>query len=226
VSSASSPAPTSPRCHRSRLEWRVHSYRAAALEVARYVGGPSPSSSPAIAARPRTPRLIEVDYEPMEPVLCPFVAESPGLVASDRSFHYGDRTRPSPPPNSSSRASTSPAGPLGRVLWRRRRLGPGIRDPHHPGELQGPFTLHSVAAASSDSQAGSPDPPPNSGGASASSRRCTSTSPHRPRRAQARVPSAGSRIQVGTWPAARGDSSAQRQAAFSGEESCSRATTS
>ncbi len=88
-------------------------YRAAAHEVTRYVGEPLA----VVVARDRYTaedalELIEVEYEPLPPVLDPFeAAEKPELVASDRSFRYGDPDAPSPPPTSSSPdASTSPAG--------------------------------------------------------------------------------------------------------------------
>ena len=67
-------------------------YRAAASEVARYVGEPLA----VVVARNRyvaedALELIEIDYEPLAPVMDPLVAAAtPGLLASDRSFRYGD----------------------------------------------------------------------------------------------------------------------------------------
>src|SRR5262249_4024912 len=62
-------------------------YYAAAHEVARYAGAPVA----VVVARDRytaedAAELIEVDYEPLDPVLDP----AAGDVVSDRSFTYGD----------------------------------------------------------------------------------------------------------------------------------------
>jgi 2-furoyl-CoA dehydrogenase large subunit len=128
-------------------------YRAAAHEVARYVGEPLA----VVVARDRYTaedaiELVEVDYEPMQPVLDPFeAAESPGLVASDRSFRYGD-------PDGAfatcelivserfdfPRWSSTPVECYGVVAeWNEASGTLTAR-----ANFQGPFTLHSVAAAS------------------------------------------------------------------------------
>ena len=128
-------------------------YRAAANEVARYVGEPLA----VVVAQDRYTaedalELIEVDYEPLEPVMDSLAAaETPGLVASDRSFRYGD---------------PDAAFALARLVLSERFSFPRwsctpvecygvVADwDGASGSLtawanfQGPFTLHSVAAAS------------------------------------------------------------------------------
>ena len=146
-------------------------YRAAANEVARYVGEPLA----VVVARDRYTaedalELIEVDYEPLTPVLDPFVAaETAGLVASDRSFRYGD------PDEAFAAADLVVSGRFDFPRWSSTPVecyGVVADWDEASGTLtaranfQGPFTLHSVAAAS----LGLPGAklrlitPPNSGG--------------------------------------------------------------
>ena len=67
-------------------------YFAAAVETTRYAGEPVA----VVVAKDRylaedALELVEVDYEPLEPVLDPLrAAATPALVASDRTFSYGD----------------------------------------------------------------------------------------------------------------------------------------
>ncbi len=146
-------------------------YRAAAHEVARYVGEPLA----VVVARDRYTaedalELIEVDYEPLPPVLDPFVAaDTPELVASDRSFRYGD------PDAAFAAAELVVSGRFDFPRWSSTPVecyGVVADWDEASGTLtswanfQGPFTLHSVAAAS----LGLPGAklrlitPPNSGG--------------------------------------------------------------
>src|SRR3990170_3315149 len=128
-------------------------YRAAAHEVARYVGEPLA----VVVARDRYTaedalELIEVDYEPLPPVLDPFAAaEMPGLVASDRSFRYGD------PDGAFAAAELVVSGRFDFPRWSSTPVecyGVVADWDEASGTLtawanfQGPFTLHSVAAAS------------------------------------------------------------------------------
>jgi 2-furoyl-CoA dehydrogenase large subunit len=127
-------------------------YHAAAGEIARYAGEPLA----VVVARDRYTaedalELVEVDYEPLEPVMDPLVAaETPGLVASDRSFSYGDpdaafdgahlvvRERFAFP-----RWSATPVECYAVVAdWR-----PATGTLTAWANFQGPFTLHGVAAA-------------------------------------------------------------------------------
>jgi 2-furoyl-CoA dehydrogenase large subunit len=123
------------------------SYYAAADEVARYAGEPLA----VVVARDRyvaedALELIEVEYEPLDPVLDPERAE----VVSDRSFSYGDpngalaaadlvvRERFSFP-----RWSCNPVETYGVVAdWDESKASLTAW-----ANFQGPFTLHSVAAA-------------------------------------------------------------------------------
>jgi 2-furoyl-CoA dehydrogenase large subunit len=146
-------------------------YRAAAHEVARYVGEPLA----VVVARDRYTaedalELIEVDYEPLPPVLDAFEAvETPGLVASDRSFRYGD------PDKAFAGADLVVSGRFDFPRWSSTPVEcyGVVADWDEASEtltaranFQGPFTLHSVAAAS----LGLPGAklrlitPPNSGG--------------------------------------------------------------
>ena len=146
-------------------------YRAAAHEVTRYVGEPLA----VVVARDRYTaedalELIEVEYEPLPPVLDPFLAaEKPELVASDRSFRYGD------PDGAFAAADVVIAGRFDFPRWSSTPVecyGVVAVWDEASGTLtaranfQGPFTLHSVAAAS----LGLPGAklrvitPPNSGG--------------------------------------------------------------
>ena len=146
-------------------------YRAAAHEVTRYVGEPLA----VVVARDRYTaedalELIEVEYEPLPPVLDPFeAAEKPELVASDRSFRYGD------PDAAFAAADLVVSGRFDFPRWSSTPVecyGVVADWDEASGTLtaranfQGPFTLHSVAAAS----LGLPGAklrvitPPNSGG--------------------------------------------------------------
>ena len=125
---------------------------AAAVERVRYVGEPVA----VVVARDRyvaedALELIEVDYEPLEPVLDPLAAaETPELVASDRSFAYGDpdgalaaaelvvRERFVFP-----RWSATPVECYGVVADWDAATGTLTAWTN----FQGPFTLHSVAAS-------------------------------------------------------------------------------
>jgi 2-furoyl-CoA dehydrogenase large subunit len=127
-------------------------YLAAAHQTARYAGEPLA----VVVARDRyvaedALELIEVDYEPLPPVLDPLAAaEAPELVASDRSFSYGDaggalagahlvvRERFSFP-----RWSGTPVECYGVIASWDRAAGSLTAW----ANFQGPFTLHSVAAA-------------------------------------------------------------------------------
>ena len=87
-------------------------YYAAAAETARYAGEPLA----VVVARDRyvaedALELIEVEYEPLEPVLDPRAGE----LVSERSFTYGDPDEAFAGPTSSSRSrSTSRAGAVPR----------------------------------------------------------------------------------------------------------------
>ena len=123
---------------------------AAAHEVTRYVGEPVA----VVVARDRyvaedALELVDVEYEPLVPVLEAEVAVSSEACASDRSFHYGDvdsalaradlvvreRFR-------SARWSCTPVECYGVVAdWSEAE-----RSLTAWANFQGPFTLHSVAA--------------------------------------------------------------------------------
>jgi 2-furoyl-CoA dehydrogenase large subunit len=128
-------------------------YRAAAHEVARYVGEPLA----VVVARDRytaedAVELVDVDYEPLEPVLDPFAAaQNPDLVASDRSFRYGD------PEAAFAASDVVVSGRFDFPRWSSTPVecyGVVADWDDASGTLtawanfQGPFTLHSVAAAS------------------------------------------------------------------------------
>ena len=128
-------------------------YRAAAHEIARYVGEPLA----VVVARDRyvaedALELIEVDYEPLDPVMDPLAAAvDPGLVGSDRSFRYGD------PEEAFARADLVVSGRYTVPRWSCTPVecyGVIADWDTARGSLtawanfQGPFTLHSVAAAS------------------------------------------------------------------------------
>ena len=124
---------------------------AAAHELARYVGEPVA----VVVARDRylaedALELIEVEYEPLDPVLDAEAAARTGACVSDRSFHYGDvdgalagadlvvRERFRFP-----RWSCTPVECYGVVAdW---NAAEGSLTAW--ANFQGPFTLHSVAAA-------------------------------------------------------------------------------
>ncbi|HEX2427293.1 MAG TPA: xanthine dehydrogenase family protein molybdopterin-binding subunit [Gaiellaceae bacterium] len=124
---------------------------AAATEVARYVGEPVA----VVVARDRyvaedAAELVEVEYEPLEPVLDAEAAVETEACVSDRSFHYGDvdaalaradlvvreRFR-------SLRWSCTPVECYGVVADWNAAAGSLTAW----ANFQGPFTLHSVAAA-------------------------------------------------------------------------------
>ena len=145
-------------------------YYAAAHETVRYVGEPVA----VVVARDRylaedALELIEVEYEPLEPVLDAEQAADTEACVSDRSFHYGDvdtalehadlvvteRFR-------FPRWSCTPVECYGVVCdWNEAEASLTAW-----ANFQGPFTLHSVAAAA----LGLPGskrrliPPPDSGG--------------------------------------------------------------
>ncbi len=127
-------------------------YRAAAHDVARYAGEPLA----VVVARDRylaedALELIEVDYEPLEPVLDPLAAAgTPGLVASDRTFRYGD------PETALAAAHLVVRERFAFPRWSCTPVeGYGVVCDWHGASgaltawanFQGPFTLHSVAAA-------------------------------------------------------------------------------
>jgi 2-furoyl-CoA dehydrogenase large subunit len=124
---------------------------AAAHEVVRYVGEPVA----VVVARDRylaedALELVDVEYEPLEPVLDAEAASSTDACVSDRSFHYGDVD-----------AALARADLVVRERFRFPRwsctpvecYGVVADWNHSEGSLtawanfQGPFTLHSVAAA-------------------------------------------------------------------------------
>src|SRR5262245_4909547 len=124
---------------------------AAALEVTRYVGEPVA----VVVAKDRylaedALELIEVEYDPLAPVLDPEVAVETEACVSDRSFHYGDvdaaleradlvvRERFRFP-----RWSCTPVECYGVVCDLNAAEGSLTAW----ANFQGPFTLHSVAAA-------------------------------------------------------------------------------
>ena len=125
---------------------RARPYYAAAAEVARYAGEPLA----VVVARDRyiaedALELIEVEYEPLEPVLDPKAGE----IASDRSFSYGD------PEAAFARADLVVEAPFHFPRWSGTPVecyGVVADWNTAAGSLtawanfQGPFTLHSVAA--------------------------------------------------------------------------------
>jgi len=122
-------------------------YYAAASDTARYAGEPLA----VVVARDRYTaedalELIEVDYEPLDPVLDPLE----GLVVSDRSFSYGD------PDGALARADVVVRDRFAFPRWTCcpvETYGVVCDWDEATGSLtawanfQGPFTLHSVAAA-------------------------------------------------------------------------------
>ncbi|MGH3132356.1 MAG: xanthine dehydrogenase family protein molybdopterin-binding subunit, partial [Gaiellaceae bacterium] len=128
----------------------VHHY-AAAVEVVRYVGEPVA----VVVARDRyvaedALELVDVEYEPLDPVLDPVAAAETDACVSDRSFRYGDvdgaladaelvvRERFRFP-----RWSCTPVECYGVVCDWDEAAGSLTAW----ANFQGPFTLHSVAAA-------------------------------------------------------------------------------
>ena len=121
-------------------------YYAAAADVARYAGEPLA----VVVARDRyiaedALELIEVEYEPLEPVLDPEAGE----IASDRSFSYGD------PDAAFAQADLVVEAPFHFPRWSGTPVecyGVVADWNGAAGSLtawanfQGPFTLHSVAA--------------------------------------------------------------------------------
>ena len=122
-----------------------------AVDVARYAGEPVA----VVVARDRylaedAAELVDVDYEPLEAVLDPLTAAEAGLVVSDRSFRYGD-------PEAALAAAHTVV--RGRFPFERWSATPVecfgvIADWNHAEDsltvwanFQGPFTLHTVAAA-------------------------------------------------------------------------------
>ncbi|MDH3752716.1 MAG: enoyl-CoA hydratase-related protein [Acidimicrobiia bacterium] len=123
-------------------------YFAAAVDVVRYVGEPVA----VVVARDRyiaedTAELVEVDYEPLDPILDPLAVDDP---VSDRSFSYGD------PEEAMARAdlvvrqrftfprwSAAPVECYGIVADWDSANGSLTTW----ANFQGPFTLHSVTAA-------------------------------------------------------------------------------
>ncbi len=127
-------------------------YHAAAVDVARYAGEPLA----VVVARDRyvaedALELVEVDYEPLEPVLDPLTAAATEeLLASDRSFRYGD------PESALAAAHLVVRQRFAFPRWSCTPLecyGVVADWDEATGSLtawanfQGPFTLHSVAAA-------------------------------------------------------------------------------
>jgi 2-furoyl-CoA dehydrogenase large subunit len=128
-------------------------YRAAAHEIARYAGEPLA----VVVARDRYTaedalELIEVDYEPLAPVLDALeAASSPETLASDRSFSYGE------PDRAFAAADLVVSGRFSFPRWSCTPVEcyAVIADWDEAAgsvtawsNFQGPFTLHSVAAAS------------------------------------------------------------------------------
>ncbi len=128
-------------------------YRAAAHETARYAGEPLA----VVVARDRyvaedALELIAVEYEPLDPVLDPLeAARTPSLVASDRSFAYGD------PDGALAAADVVVRERFSFPRWSAMPVECSgvIADWDASSStltawtnFQGPFTLHSVAASS------------------------------------------------------------------------------
>ena len=122
-------------------------FYSAAVGTARYMGEPLA----VVVARDRylaedALELVAVDYEPLDPSWTPLAAEARPPTARSTT---ATSTRRSPPPTSSSarrsafragaarRSSATASSPTGTRRRRADRLG----------ELPGPFTLHTVAAA-------------------------------------------------------------------------------
>ena len=128
-------------------------YRAAAADVIRYVGEPLA----VVVAQDRyvaedALELIDVEYEALEPIMDPREsANRPGLVASDRSFRYGD------PDEAFASADLVVSNRFAFPRWSCTPVecyGVVADWDQASGSLtawanfQGPFTLHGVAAAS------------------------------------------------------------------------------
>jgi 2-furoyl-CoA dehydrogenase large subunit len=124
---------------------------AVAVETARYAGEPLA----VVVARDRylaedAAELVEVDYEPLDPVLDPVAAAATGACVHDRSFHYGDADEALARADlvvretfRFPRFSCTPVECYGVVAdWDSSR---GALTAW--ANFQGPFTLHSVAAA-------------------------------------------------------------------------------
>ena len=127
-------------------------YYAAAAEVVRYVGEPLAVvvASDRYLAEDALER-IEVEYEPLSPILDPGLAalEDASLV-SERRFSYGE------PDAAFAQADVTVAGSFAFPAWTGLPIeGYGVVADWDPGRgsltawanFQGPFTLHSVAAA-------------------------------------------------------------------------------
>jgi 2-furoyl-CoA dehydrogenase large subunit len=127
-------------------------YYAAAHETARYAGEPLA----VVVARDRyvaedALELIEVGYEPLQPVMDALAAaESPDLLASDRSFSYGD------PDGAFAQADLVVSERFAFPRWSATPVEcyGVVADWDDAGgaltawaNFQGPFTLHGVAAA-------------------------------------------------------------------------------
>jgi 2-furoyl-CoA dehydrogenase large subunit len=127
-------------------------YYAAAAEVVRYVGEPVAVvvASDRYRAEDALER-IEVEYEPLPPVLDPRQAAlDDGSLVSERRFSYGD------PEGAFEHADLTIAGEFSFPAWTGLPIeGYGVVADWDPGNesltawanFQGPFTLHSVAAA-------------------------------------------------------------------------------
>jgi 2-furoyl-CoA dehydrogenase large subunit len=126
-------------------------YYAAAPEVVRYVGEPVAVvvASDRYVAEDALER-IEVDYEPLAPVLDPRrAAEDERALVSERRFSYGD------PEHAFERAHLTVKGTFAFPAWTGLPIeGYGVVADWDPGRdvltawanFQGPFTLHSVTA--------------------------------------------------------------------------------
>ena len=122
------------------------SHYAAAVETTRYVGEPVAVVVGRAMAEDAL-ELIEVDYEPLAPVLDAEAEAETDACVSDRSFSYGISRRRSRAPISSSARFRFPR-------WTSRRssatglsaTGTTPRSLTTWANFQGPFTLHSVAA--------------------------------------------------------------------------------
>jgi len=126
-------------------------FYAAAVETARYVGEPLA----VVVARDRyvaedAAELVTVDYQPLDPVLDPVVAAATGSCIHDRSFHYGDVDQALARADLVVREtfrfpsfSCTPVECYGVVCDWQDASGTLTAW----ANFQGPFTLHSVAAA-------------------------------------------------------------------------------
>jgi 2-furoyl-CoA dehydrogenase large subunit len=126
-------------------------FYAAAVGVARYAGEPLA----VVVARDRylaedAAELVAVDYEPLEPVLDPVAAADGESCVHDRSFHYGDVDEALEEADlvvretfRFPRFSCTPVECYGVTA----RWDQSTRTLTAWANFQGPFTLHSVAAA-------------------------------------------------------------------------------